>query len=137
MLNILNHQGNANQNARTFLFVLMCSQRFILGAFLIAFFFFLVCLFVLFFVCLFVCLFFRDRISLYSPGCPGTHFVDQAGLELRNLPASASRMLGLEVCAMTPGLFLDKVLFLKLNLTDSPRGAGQKDPEILSSLCHS
>ena len=25
------------------------------------------------FVCLFV-----DRISLYSPGCPGTHFVEQA-----------------------------------------------------------
>jgi hypothetical protein len=33
---------------------------------------------------------FRDRVSLYSPGCPGTHSVDQAGLELRNLPASAS-----------------------------------------------
>ena len=38
---------------------------------------------------------------LYSPGCPGTHFVDQAGLELRNLPASASRVLGLKVCATT------------------------------------
>jgi hypothetical protein len=37
---------------------------------------------------------FRDRVSLYSPGCPGTHSVDQAGLELRNLPASASHMLG-------------------------------------------
>jgi hypothetical protein len=35
-------------------------------------------------------LFFLDRVSLYSPGCPGTHFVDQAGLELRNPPASAS-----------------------------------------------
>jgi hypothetical protein len=33
------------------------------------------------FVCLFVCLF-PDRVSLYSPGCPGTHSVDQAGLEL-------------------------------------------------------
>ena len=32
----------------------------------------------------FVCLF-RDRVSLCSPGCPGTHSVDQAGLELRNL----------------------------------------------------
>jgi hypothetical protein len=30
----------------------------------------------------------RDRVSLYSPGYPGTHFVDQAGLELRNPPAS-------------------------------------------------
>jgi hypothetical protein len=33
---------------------------------------------------------FRGRVSLYSPGCPGAHFVDQAGLELRNPPASAS-----------------------------------------------
>jgi hypothetical protein len=36
------------------------------------------------FVFLFVCLFFRDRVSLCSPDCPGTHSVDQAGLELRN-----------------------------------------------------
>jgi hypothetical protein len=47
--------------------------------------------------------FFRDRVSLYSPGCPGAHFVDQAGLELRNPPASASRVLGLKVCTTTPG----------------------------------
>jgi hypothetical protein len=26
--------------------------------------------------------FFIDRVSLYSPGCSGTHSVDQAGLEL-------------------------------------------------------
>jgi hypothetical protein len=38
--------------------------------------------------------FFPDRISLYSPGCSGTHNVDQADLELRNPPASASRVLG-------------------------------------------
>jgi hypothetical protein len=49
--------------------------------------------------------FFQDRVSLCSPGCPGTHFVDQAVLELRNLPASASRVLGLKACATTPGLF--------------------------------
>jgi hypothetical protein len=31
-----------------------------------------------FFVCLFVFVFvFRDRVSLCSPGCPGTHFIDQ------------------------------------------------------------
>jgi hypothetical protein len=48
---------------------------------------------------------FQDRVSLYSPGCPGNHFVDQAGLELRNLPASASRVLGLKACATTPGFF--------------------------------
>jgi hypothetical protein len=46
---------------------------------------------------------FRDRVSLYSPGCPGTHFVDQAGLELRNPPASASQVLGLKACGTTPG----------------------------------
>jgi hypothetical protein len=49
-------------------------------------------LFVLFcfvFFCLFV-LVFQNRVSLYSPGCPGTHSVDQAGLKLRNPPASAS-----------------------------------------------
>jgi hypothetical protein len=38
-----------------------------------------------------------------SPGCPGTHSVDQAGLKLRNLPASAYQVLGLKVCATTPG----------------------------------
>jgi hypothetical protein len=46
---------------------------------------------------------FQDRVSLYSPGCPGTHFVDQAGLELKNPPASASRVLGLKACATMPG----------------------------------
>jgi hypothetical protein len=45
---------------------------------------------------------FRDRVSLCSPGCPGTHSVDQAGRELRNPPASASRVLGLKACATTP-----------------------------------
>jgi hypothetical protein len=65
------------------------------------------CLFLEF--CLFV---FRDRVSLCNPGCPGTHFVDQAGLELRNLPASASasQVLGLKVCTTTPGLALGFLL---------------------------
>jgi hypothetical protein len=53
------------------------------------------------FVCLFVVLVFRDRVSLCSPSCPGTHSVDQAGLELRNPPASASRVLGLKAWATT------------------------------------
>jgi hypothetical protein len=48
---------------------------------------------------------FRDRVSLCSPGCPGTHFVDQASLELRNLPASASGVLELKVCTTTPGSY--------------------------------
>ncbi|GAB1290912.1 NAD-dependent protein deacylase sirtuin-5, mitochondrial [Apodemus speciosus] len=36
-------------------------------------------------------------VSQCSPGCPGTHSIDQAVLELRNLPASASQVLGLKV----------------------------------------
>jgi hypothetical protein len=44
---------------------------------------------------------FRDWVSLYSPGCPGTHSVDQAGLKLRNPPTSASQVLGLKVCTTT------------------------------------
>jgi hypothetical protein len=60
-----------------------------------AFFFIIFLLFIYLFVV------FQDRVSLCRPGCPGTHFVDQAGLELRNPPASASRVLGLKACATT------------------------------------
>ena len=31
---------------------------------------------------------FQDRVSLCSPGCPGTHRVDQAVFKLRDPPAS-------------------------------------------------
>jgi hypothetical protein len=47
---------------------------------------------------------FCDKVSLCSHGCPGTHYVDQAGLELRNLPTFASHVLGLKACATTAGL---------------------------------
>jgi hypothetical protein len=62
-------------------------------------------LFVWVFLFYFVFCFFLDRVSLCSPGCPGTHSVDQAGLELRNppAPASASQVLGLKACATMPG----------------------------------
>jgi hypothetical protein len=60
--------------------------------FWVFFFFFLVFVFV-----------FLDRVSLCSSGCPGIHVVDQAGLELRNLPASASQVLRLKVCTPLPG----------------------------------
>jgi hypothetical protein len=57
-------------------------------------------------LCLFVCLVlvFRITVSLYSPGCLGTYSVDQAGFELRNLPASASQVLGVKVGATTAWL---------------------------------
>jgi hypothetical protein len=58
-------------------------------------------------------LFFRDRVSLYSHGCSGSHSVDQAGLELRNLHASASHMLGLKACTTTARPYLFIYLHLK------------------------
>jgi hypothetical protein len=60
----------------------------------------LFCFFVFVFVFVFV---FPDRVSLYSLGCHGSHFVDQAGLKLRNPPASASWVLGLKAYTLTPG----------------------------------
>jgi hypothetical protein len=58
----------------------------------------------IFVFCLFVCGFFFFKTGfLCRPGCPGTHFVDQAGLELRNPPASASQVLGLKACTTMPG----------------------------------
>jgi hypothetical protein len=77
-----------------------------LNFFLLSFLFFFFCfLFFFLFVCFvfFFVFFFPDRVSLCSPGCPGTHSVDRAGLELRNPPASASQVLGLKACATTPG----------------------------------
>ena len=71
-----------------------------------------VCLNVLFLFLVWFGLVFRDRVSLCSPGCPGAHSVDQAGLELRNLPASASQVLGLKECATTAWHF---VTFKKLS----------------------
>jgi hypothetical protein len=61
-------------------------------------------LFVWFFFFFGFCFCFRDRVSLYSLGCPGAYSVDQAGLELRNLPVSVSQVLGLKVCATTARL---------------------------------
>ena len=66
---------------------------------------------------------FLDCVSLCSSGCPETHSVDQAGLELRNPPASASQVLGLKVYATTPGLqlsFLFEVPLWKHQVVSSP-----------------
>jgi hypothetical protein len=48
--------------------------------------------------------FFKDRVSLCSPGCPGACSIDQANLKLRDLPASASQKLGLKACTTTTWL---------------------------------
>jgi hypothetical protein len=81
-----------------------------------------------FFFFFFFFLVFRDRVSLYSPGCPGTHFVDQAGLELRNPPASASQVLGLKACATTPGLM--KAFLLCVMAQRQKKGTEKKRAEL-------
>ena len=76
--------------------------------------------------CLFVYLIIETGF-LCSPSCPGTHFVDQTGLELRDLPASASWVLGLKACATLPTciIFWDRVSFqasLELTAILLPQG---------------
>jgi hypothetical protein len=60
------------------------------------------CLCIFFIYLLFLYFWFFKTGFLCIPDCPGTHFVDQAGLELRNPPASASQVLALKACATTP-----------------------------------
>jgi hypothetical protein len=48
---------------------------------------------------------FLRQVSLCRPGWPGTHYVDQAGLKLRDL------CLGLKVYAIMPGPFWVRQLF--------------------------
>ena len=43
----------------------------------------------------------RLGFSMSIPGCPGTHSVDRACLELRKSPASVSQVLGLKAWATT------------------------------------
>ena len=47
---------------------------------------------------------FFSNLGFTSPGFPGTRFIDQAGLELRDFPASASSVLGLKACTTTAQL---------------------------------
>ena len=58
-------------------------------------------LFIYLCIYLFIYWFFETRslCIVLAVLCPGTHSVDQAGLELRNRPASASQVLGLKACA--------------------------------------
>jgi hypothetical protein len=63
-------------------------------------------------------------------------FVGQAGLELRNPPASASYVLGLKACATSPGLFVCVCVCLSIFLFH--KYANHNDLEThASSLCPS
>ena len=52
---------------------------------------------------------FQDKVSLCSAGYPGTHSVDQAGLQIRDSADSASWVLGLKSCTITAQL---KIIFI-------------------------
>jgi hypothetical protein len=41
-------------------------------------------------------------------GCSRTHFVDQTGFKYKDLPASATQVLGLKVCTYIPSSFHKK-----------------------------
>jgi hypothetical protein len=43
-------------------------------------------------------------MSLCTFDCLRTYYIDQAGLKLRDLPASASQVLGLKVCTTMSSL---------------------------------
>jgi hypothetical protein len=58
-----------------------------------------------FFVLFCFVLFFVTGFPLCS-GCSGTQSVDQAGLELRNPPASVSQVPGSKACTTTARLYL-------------------------------
>jgi len=36
-------------------------------------------------------------LTIWSPACPGTHYINQTGPKFREAPVSASQMLGLKV----------------------------------------
>jgi hypothetical protein len=91
------------------------------------------CLWIFFF---FFFLVFRDRVSLCSPGCPGTHSVDQAGLKHRNPPASASRVLGLKACATTPGCLWTLECFFTRELS-APEGVPSSISRVVLESLHS
>ena len=57
-------------------------------------------------------LFIQDRVSLFNPDFSRTHSVDQASLDHRDPPVSASLVLGLKTRTTTNFLF--KIHFLKI-----------------------
>lgn len=56
---------------------------------------------------------FWDRVSMYSPGCPGTRPIEQTDLKLRDLPASASSagIKGVDHYCLATEDFFKKIYF--------------------------
>jgi hypothetical protein len=64
-----------------------------------------------FFVCFGLVFFFKTGFLCVALAVLGTHSVDQAGLELRSPPTSASQVLGLKACATTAQVQAIFILF--------------------------
>ena len=71
-----------------------------------------------------------ETVFLCNPGCPGTYSIDQAGLELRDQPASASQELGLKVCAAMSGFL--SILAQAIRAWNCPEGLSV-DPSLKMS----
>ena len=72
---------------------------------------------------------FQYGVSLCSPGCPRTHSIDQAGLKLRDPPAS--QVLGLEMCAIMPVInsFLKETFLSRQSSLDSCQASANRRGE--------
>ena len=98
---------------------------------------FFVCLFFSFCFFLVFVFFFSPKtgfLCVALPGCPGTHFVNQAGLGLRNLPASASQVLGLKACATTAWLSLLSYITQNHQPQDHTTHSGLGSPSSIINL---
>lgn len=74
--------------------------------------------------------FLQNRVYLCSPGCTGTYSVDQTGLKLKDLPASALWVLGLKEDTATAWLhFHIFKSFYQLHPQASP-GEGERSENI-------
>jgi hypothetical protein len=84
------------------------------------------------YLCIFCCCccLFLETVFLCSPGCPGAHSVDQDSFELRDPPASASRVLGLKAGTTMP----DTGPSLTLEHAFPARLAGRCQDEPVSTL---
>lgn len=61
---------------------------------------------------------FSRQSSLYSPVCPRVHYIDQFALELRDLLASWSEVLGLKTSLTTAKLYVCHLLLREFWLKD-------------------
>jgi hypothetical protein len=85
--------SHLTQNAIVRFHPFVCGFQEVILVLVLVLFLFLFFVFCVLFCFCFLFFFLQDKVSLCSPGCPGSHSIDQAGLELKNPPVSASQVL--------------------------------------------